>query len=131
MILLDTHVAFWAVTSPERLSKDATRAIAAAERSDGVALASISLWELAALVEKGRIHVEGSAERFLDRLVARPGLLILEITAEIAALATQCPSAFAGDPADRLIGATARANGLPLVTKDERLRHSPLLRTIW
>jgi PIN domain nuclease of toxin-antitoxin system len=53
------------------------------------------------------------------------------ITPEIAALATQFPDDFPHDPADRLIGATARAEGLPLVTRNEGIRHSPLLRIIW
>jgi len=55
----------------------------------------------------------------------------LPITPAIAALATQFPESYPRDPADRLIGATARAEGLPLVTRDERIRSSPLLKTIW
>jgi PIN domain nuclease of toxin-antitoxin system len=131
LILLDTHTALWAFTKPERLSKDAGRSILAAERTDGVALASISLWEIAALIARGRVQVEGSAERFLERLISRPAVFVLELTPEIAALATQFPADFPGDPADRLIGATARAHGLALVTRDEHLRRSPLLRTVW
>src|SRR2546422_10299277 len=53
------------------------------------------------------------------------------ITPEIAALATQFPDEYSRDPADRLIGATARAEGVPLVTRDENIRRSTLLRTIW
>ncbi|MGO9272246.1 MAG: PIN domain-containing protein [Terriglobia bacterium] len=50
---------------------------------------------------------------------------------EIAALATQFPDDYPPDPADRLIGATARAEGLVLVTHDEKIRSSPLLKTLW
>jgi PIN domain nuclease of toxin-antitoxin system len=53
------------------------------------------------------------------------------ITAEIAALATQFPDDYPKDPIDRLIGATARAEGIALVTGDEKIRSSPLLKTIW
>jgi PIN domain nuclease of toxin-antitoxin system len=53
------------------------------------------------------------------------------ITAEIAVLATQFPEDYPKDPIDRLIGATARAEGIALITRDERIRSSPLLRTIW
>jgi PIN domain nuclease of toxin-antitoxin system len=131
VILLDTHVVFWALTQPDRLSRDAARAITSAERSDGLAIASISLWELSKLIHAGRVHVEPSAERFLENLVARPSLAVLDITPEVATLAAQFPPTFPGDPADRIIGGTARAHGLALVTKDEALRKSPLLRTIW
>ena len=53
------------------------------------------------------------------------------VTPEIAALATQFPNDYPHDPVDRLIGATARAEGLALVTRDENIRKSPLLKTIW
>ncbi len=56
---------------------------------------------------------------------------VLPITPEIAALATQFPDDFPRDPADRLIGATARAEGLTLITRDENIRKSPLIRTVW
>jgi PIN domain nuclease of toxin-antitoxin system len=130
-MLLDTHVVYWLAAHPERLSKAATRAIAAADRSDGVAISSISLWELARLIDKGRIQVEGTPERFLTRLAARPGLALLEITPQIAALTVQFPPDFPRDPADRIIAATARAHGLQLVTRDTDLQDSSLLRTIW
>ena len=58
-------------------------------------------------------------------------LTVLPITPEIALLAAQFPDEYPGDPADRLIGATARAEGLTLLTRDENIRRSPLLRTLW
>jgi len=59
------------------------------------------------------------------------GVTVIPITSEIAILAAQFPDDYPGDPGDRLIGATARAEGLILVTRDETLRKSPLLKTIW
>jgi PIN domain nuclease of toxin-antitoxin system len=56
---------------------------------------------------------------------------ILPITLEIAALAAQFPADYPSDPSDRLIGATARAEGMTLVTRDERIRRSQLVRTLW
>jgi PIN domain nuclease of toxin-antitoxin system len=129
--LLDTHVVYWLAVRPERLSRVAARAIGAAERADGLAISSISLWELALLIDKGRIQVVGTAESFLTRLTERPSLSVLEITPQIAALTAQFPPEFTGDPADRIIAATARAHGLPLVTKDAGLQDSRFLRTIW
>jgi PIN domain nuclease of toxin-antitoxin system len=61
----------------------------------------------------------------------RTGAGVREITGEIAALATQFPDDYPKDSADRLIGATARAEGIPLVTRDEGIRASPLIKTVW
>jgi len=69
--------------------------------------------------------VEASVKLLTDGITIKP------ITAEIAALANQFPDDYPGDPADRLIGATARAEGLTLVTRDENIRKSPLIRTVW
>ena len=131
MILLDTHALVFLALRPERLSRPATRAIAKAERQDGVAISSISLWEVAQLVDRGRIAVPGSVEGLLRDLCLRPGLTVLDINADIAALTRLFPATFPKDPADRIIGATARVHDLSLVTKDEHMRESPLLRTIW
>jgi PIN domain nuclease of toxin-antitoxin system len=131
VILLDTHVLVFLALRPERLSKPATRAIAKADRRDGVAISSITLWELAQLVDQGRVAVPGSVEGFLKDVCRRPRLTVLDITPEIAALTVMFPQTFPKDPADRIIGATARAHGLPLVTKDGNMRESALLRTIW
>lgn len=132
VILLDTHVLVWLNRSPEKLSRDARRAISRAAASNGLAFSSISLWELAMFVQGGRLRFKtGTTRDFLEAMVQTPALSILEITPEIAVLATQFPSAFPKDPADRIIGATARSRGVPLVTSDERIRESPSLQTIW
>lgn len=119
------------VFKPERLSRDAARAIARAETGDGIAIASITLWEIALLIDDGQINVHGSTEAFLIQVTQRPRLFVLDLSPEIAALAFQFPRDFPNDPADRIIAATARAHGLPLVTRDQRLQDSALLKTIW
>ena len=65
----------------------------------------------------------------MNRLIE--GVTVKPVTPEIATLAAQFPDDYSRDPADRLIGATARAEGLALVTRDEGIRKSPLLKTIW
>lgn len=130
MILLDTHVILMLALKPERLSKAAARGIARAMARDGVAISSITLWEIAQLIDEGRVTVHGSVEAFLIEVARRPGLAVLEISPEIAALSFQFPPGFPS-PADRIIAATARAHGLPLVTRDRSMQDSPLLRTIW
>ena len=129
MILLDTHVLFWAGGESRMLSKDAASAIRRARRNDGVAISAISIWELASLFARGKIHGSGTLETSIRELL--DGVTVLPITPEVAALATQFPDDYPRDPADRLIGATARAEDLTLVTRDERIRRSLLLRTVW
>ncbi len=129
VILLDSHVLIWAVADSKRLSKAASSAIRRARRGDGLAVSAITAYEVAWQIASGRIQgygtVETSVLRFLEGVTVRP------ITPEIAALATQFPDDYPRDPADRLIGATARAEGLTLITRDERIRRSPFLKTVW
>ena len=87
------------------------------------------MWELAWLLTRRRIQAYGTIEVSVRLLLE--GLTILPITPEIAALAAQFPDDYPSDAADRIIGATARAEGLTLVTRDENIRHSPLLKTVW
>ncbi len=129
MIVLDTHVLLWAVADSKKLSRAADAAIRRSRQADGVAISAITLWELASLVARGRIRDYGTVENSVNRLIE--GVTIKPITPEIASLAAQFPDHYPHDPADRLIGATARAEGLALVTRDESIRKSPLLKTIW
>ena len=131
MILLDTHVALWAAIEPKRLSRAAESALKRAHRTDGLAIASISLWELASLFARGRVQTYGTIEASVRQVLEAVAAVVKPITQEIAVLATQFPESYPRDPADRLIGATARAEEIALVTRDERIRGSSLLRTIW
>ena len=131
MILLDTHALVWLVGQPEKLSRPATSAIRRARNSDGLSIADVSIWELAFLFARGVLQSRGTVENTVRNLLDRSGVVIKPITPEIAALATQFPGDYPKDPIDRLIGATARAEGLALVTRDESIRKSPLLKTIW
>ena len=131
MILLDTPVLVWPVGQPEKLSKAAASAIRRARSSDGLSIADVTIWELALLLSRGVLQSGGTVENTLRNLLGRSGVSIKPITPEIAALATQFPIDYPRDPIDRLIGATARAEGLALVTRDEGIRKSPLLKTIW
>ena len=130
MILLDTPVLLWAVDDSKRLSRRAVSEIRRARRGGGgLAVSAISLWELASLFARGRtqayVTIEASVRMLIEDVTVRP------ITSEIAALAAQFPADFPRDPADRLISATARAEGLTLITHDENIRRSPLLNTVW
>jgi PIN domain nuclease of toxin-antitoxin system len=131
LILLDTHVLVWLLVDEDRLSQRATSAIQRARVSDGLAIADVTMWELAFLIARGTLRTRGTIENTVHNFVTRSGANVKPITAEIAALATQFPDNYPKDPIDRLIGATARAEGIALVTRDEKIRRSPLLKTIW
>jgi PIN domain nuclease of toxin-antitoxin system len=129
LIVLDTHVLLWAIADSKKLSRAADAAIRRSRQVDGLAISAITLWELAYLVTRGRIIGYGTVESSVNRLIE--GVTVKPITPEIASLATQFPDDYPHDPADRLIGATARAEGLALITRDEGIRKSPQLKTIW
>lgn len=131
MTLLDTHVLVWMAAEPRRLSRKATAAIRRGLSAGGLGVASISLWELAQLFTRGRLRRSGTVEASVEELVRETRVTVREITPTIAALASQLPPDFPGDPADRLVAATAMAEGAWLVTSDERIRACPLVRTLW
>ncbi len=131
MVVLDTHAWLWLALEPRRLSATATAAIQQASSTDGIAIASISLVEMAMLIVRGRVVTRGTPESWLIALVDQTSVIVKDVTPAVAVIATQFPDDFPGDPADRLIAATARVEGVPLVTRDSRLRVSPAVRTVW
>jgi PIN domain nuclease of toxin-antitoxin system len=127
-VLLDSHVVQWWSAEPERLSEAATEALAGA---DQLAVSAISWFELAWLAAHERIIVTIPVRSWLEQLA--DGLQTLGVTPAIAATAMSLPSSFPGDPADRLVYATAVEHGCLLVTKDHRLRRHrhPRPVTVW
>jgi PIN domain nuclease of toxin-antitoxin system len=129
VILLDTHILFWMANDSKRLSRRAREAILEARLKAGIAVATITLWELAWLAQNGRIAVAVSVESFVRELAAR--VILRPVTPEIAAMAVRLPDQFPKDPADRLIAATAMVEGMALVTSDMRIRRSKVVKTVW
>jgi PIN domain nuclease of toxin-antitoxin system len=129
VILLDTHVLVWLTSEPARLSRQASGAIRRATRAGGLAISAITLWELAWLASHNRLEITGTVESYLEQVCSR--VAIRPLTVKIAALANQLRSDYSGDPCDRLIGATALAEGVALVTKDVRIRGCKQIQTIW
>jgi PIN domain nuclease of toxin-antitoxin system len=110
-------VVHWWSAEPKRISRAAAKALSEA---DELTIAAISWFELAWLAEHERIVLSIPVRSWLDQLAA--WIRTLPLTPAIAATAVSLPSSFPGDPADRLIYATAIEHGVRLVTKDSRLR---------
>lgn len=127
-VLLDSHVLHWWSAEPAKLSRAATKEV---EGADELAVASVSWFELAWLAEHERILVAVPIRSWLEQLAAE--VRTIGITPAVAATAVALPSSFPGDPADRLIYATAVEHGWRLITKDRRLRdhRHPRRVTVW
>lgn len=124
-VLLDTHVIHWWSAEPQRLSGPAAASL---EQADELAVAAISWFELAWLARHERIVVNIPIRSWLQRLAAQ--VRTIGMTPAIADTAVALPSSFTGDPADRLIFATAIEHGLRLVTKDRAIRDHAHPRSI-
>lgn len=127
MIVLDTHAWIWLASDPSQLGRAAARALRAA-RSRGVA--AISCWEVAMLAAAGRIELDRDAVAWMDDSLRAERIELLPLTPAVAAVSAQL-EALRGDPADRLIVATALTHGAALVTCDERIRASGVVKTVW
>ena len=123
MILLDTHEWIWFVTSHPRLSP------VVASRIDEAAISSVSIWEVALAVQKGRIESPNDAETTVREWLKRYPVTVIPLDAEIALLSRTLPFEH-DDPADRFIAATAHRLGVPLATSDARLAALPWLKTL-
>jgi PIN domain nuclease of toxin-antitoxin system len=130
VILVDTHVVVWLAFDQSQLSKKARAAIDEARKNgDGLAISDITLLELATLASKGRICLKISLESFLLEVEAR--FVILPISGRACVRALGLPATYPKDPADRIIGGTALAEGLSLLTADRDIRRSRALESIW
>ena len=121
MIVLDTHVLVWAVNGDARLGRNTRKLISETVRTGRVAISAITPWEIALLVEKGRLGLTNETRTWIDAALALPGVYLAPIEPAIAIDSVRLPGDFHADPADRLIIATARYNKAPLVTADRAI----------
>lgn len=131
MIVLDTHALIWWADAGSRLSKKARQATKAESRRRELVASAISVYEIVTLECRGRIEFRIPATEWLANLRKLPELTIHPITDEITECAGGLGKIFPGDPADRLIAATALVLGVSLVTQDTKLRGVSSLSTVW
>jgi PIN domain nuclease of toxin-antitoxin system len=132
MIVLDTHAWIWYIDSPAKLSAPARDAIDAARRdSQHVYISCISSWEIQMLTIKKRLLLTVPSDVWISRCERLSFLRFLPVDNEIARLASVTCSDMHGDPADRMIAATALFLGAKLVTCDTKIQSSSLVECIW
>jgi len=132
LIVLDTHALVWWVNGDAQLSSPAKSAIEdALTKGDQVLVSAISAWELAMLVQRGRIDLAMGLDEWLSAVASIDGVSLVAISAQVAAQAANLPGEFHNDPADRMIVALAREHNVALVTADQRIQSYPHVRWIW
>ena len=128
MIVLDTHIWVWWVDNSPRLT-ERLRELVEDHQSSGLGVSIFSCWEVAKLVEKGRMELTCPVSEWLDAGLAYPGVQLLELTLPIVVQATQL-EVFHNDPADQIIVATAQVNGCPLLTIDTKIVNYPPVQVL-
>jgi PIN domain nuclease of toxin-antitoxin system len=127
VIVLDTHAWIWWASDPGRLGR---RGRAAIEAADRIGVPAVCCFEVAAAVARGRITLDRAPLEWFEQALALPRVELAPLTPAIAVKATQL-AAFHGDPADRLIVATALLDAATLVTKDRNIRAYSAVTSVW
>jgi len=126
--VLDTHAWIWWAGASKKLSAKARRQI---DESAKLGVSAISCWEVAMLVAKGRLELDRDVLTWIDQALALPRVELLPLTPRIAVGSVALGDDFQGDPADRIIVATARELDAKLVTRDGPIRDSKKVECVW
>jgi PIN domain nuclease of toxin-antitoxin system len=122
LLVLDTHVWIWIMEGVKTALSAATiRLIEKSAADSALAISAISVWEVAMLEKKGRITLSRSVDEWTRAALTAPGIRLVDLSPEIAIESTRLPGEPHGDPADRIIIATARVLGATLITRDEQI----------
>jgi len=120
-LLLDTHILIWLMEGNTRLPMQVREQIAAAALIDEVIISAITPWEIAMLVSKKKLSLQMDVQEWIDAALALPGIRLEPLAPAIAVASTRLPWEMHGDPADRILVATARHISAMLITADEQL----------
>ena len=126
MILLDTHAFFWSFAHQDQLTDKVKRLIC---ETDLLGVASISLWEIAMLVQKKRITLNIPLFDWFEEAFDNPKYRLLPLSAAVAI--KSCSIEMHGDPADRMIVATSLVYAIPLITMDRKIHDLEYVNAIW
>ena len=122
MLVLDTHIWIWLLNGDERIKKAGfIPNIQMAVKTSSIKIASISLWEVAMLAARGKISLEEGPLNWIRKALSAPGISVCPLSPEIAVDSVNLPGTFHGDPADRIIVASARLLNATLVTSDRQI----------
>ena len=128
MIIADTHAWVWWVGARRLLSRKALRAF---DSADEIGVSVISCWEVVMLVAKRRLELDRDVETWIAQALALPRVGVLDLTPDVALAATKFVGWRDGDPADRIIVATAMAHRASVVTKDRRILAFSAAQSVW
>ena len=129
-VILDTHIWVWWLLPDSPLSERERAALDRVAADQGIYLPAICQWEAQMLFSKKRIELTVPFSAWIRRAAAADVLTVLPLSADTVVAVDGLPLAFHGDPADRMIVATARTYDLPLATHDEAIKKSRLVK-IW
>jgi PIN domain nuclease of toxin-antitoxin system len=120
-LLLDTHTWIWLVRGEPRFAEDVLELMSASAGARSLFLSVMSIWELSLLDAKGRISLSLPCLTWVRTALERSGAVTFPLTPEIAVESNHLPGTFHSDPIDRMLIATARVEGLTLVTRDRAI----------
>jgi PIN domain nuclease of toxin-antitoxin system len=120
-LLLDTHIWIWLMLGNSELKPELVVLIEQVARNSQLYISDISTWELSMLVAKGRIQLKQDVLQWIQLALKVPGLQCLPLSVEVLVESSRLPGTCHGDPADRMLIATARHHGLCLITRDEKI----------
>ncbi len=131
MIVLDTHTWVWWVSNPEKLSISARERIEKAATNKRIFISSISAWEVAMLVARGRLKLTMDVKEWISKSESLPFFHFVPVTNQIAVKSVNLPGKLHSDPADRIIIATAIIQEATLITADDKILEYPHVETLW
>ena len=131
MIVLDTHAWVWFVDDPRRLSTPARQAVKHAVSERSLYISSISAWEVAMLVARGRLKLTIDVHDWISKCEGLPFFSFVPVDNPIFLRSVFLRGSLHADPADRIILATALMMGAPIVTRDQKIRKYRQVKSIW